>query len=172
MTTILTSLMTLSNAEIESVLDAAFGPDRHRRTAYAIRKGTLWLPEYSYAVKNETGALIGVLQSWPVELRCDDGIVIPLIMVGPVAVLPNQQRDGIGKLMMERLIADADTNANAHLMMIGDPEYYGRFWAFLADNTKSWRAPGPVDPRRLLMRRIERLPALPALAGVLAPRGV
>lgn len=164
--------MTLSNAEIETVLDAAFGPDRHRRTAYAIRKGTLWMPEYSYAVKDDAGILVGVLQSWPVELRGDDGVVTPLIMVGPVAVLPDKQRDGIGKMMMEQLITDADSSASANLMMIGDPEYYGRFWAFLADDTKGWRAPGPVDQRRLLMRRIERLPTLPPLSGILAPRGV
>jgi len=130
------------------------------------------MPEYSYAIKNGDGTLVGILQSWPVELRGDDGMVAPLIMVGPVAVLPGHQRAGVGKMLMERLITDTESSANAHLMMIGDPEYYGRFWAFLADDTKGWRAPGPVDPRRLLMRRIERLPALPHLTGILAPRDV
>ncbi|MCB2013973.1 MAG: GNAT family N-acetyltransferase [Sphingobium sp.] len=162
--------MSLENHEIEAVLDAAFGPDRHRRTAYAIRKGMLWLPEYSYAARDDAGNVLGVLQSWPVELRSDDGTATPLIMVGPVAVVPSDQKNGIGKAMMDRLVADTDLSAKAHLMMIGDPEYYGRFWRFLADDTSGWRAPGPVDPRRLLMRQVPGIEPLPRLSGMLAPR--
>ena len=58
-------------------------------------------------------------------------------------------------MMMDRLVTDADATADAHLMMIGDPEYYGRFWDFWADATGGWKAPGPVDPRRLLMRQVQ-----------------
>jgi predicted N-acetyltransferase YhbS len=36
-------------ALVEHVLDEAFGSDRHGRTAYAIRKGTDWLPALSFA---------------------------------------------------------------------------------------------------------------------------
>lgn len=169
--TTLIPLMTRSNEEIEAVLDAAFGKDRHRRTAYAIRSGMLWLPELSYGVTDEDDNLIAVLQSWPVELRGDNGAATPLIMVGPVAVIPSLQREGIGRMMMDRLITDAGARADAHLMMIGDPEYYGRFWHFWADDTGGWRAPGPVDPKRLLMRRLERLEPLPRLNGILGPRG-
>lgn len=168
--TTLISLMDSPNEAIENILDAAFGADRHRRTAYAIRNGTLWMPEYSYGVTDEDGSLIATLQSWPVELRGDDGITTPLIMVGPVAVIPSQQREGIGRMMMDRLIADTDTSAKAHLMMIGDPEYYGRFWHFWADDTGGWRVPGPVDPKRLLMRRNAGVDPLPKLAGMLGPR--
>jgi predicted N-acetyltransferase YhbS len=34
--------------------------------------------------------------------------------------------------------------------MIGDPEYYGRFFGFSAEATGQWRLPGPVEMRRLL----------------------
>ncbi len=53
---------------IEGLLDAAFGPDRHGRTAYLIRDGMPWLPALSFAVLDEKGELIGSLQSWPVAL--------------------------------------------------------------------------------------------------------
>jgi hypothetical protein len=36
------------------------------------------------------------------------------------------------------------------LMMIGDPEYYERFFGFSAAQTADWRIDGPVERRRLL----------------------
>ncbi len=155
---------------IDALLDTAFGTDRHGRTAYAIRTGMRWLPELSYAVCDDDGAFVGLLQSWPVALHGDDGAVSPLIMVGPVAVLPERQGEGFGKLLMDRLISDADKSAEAPLMMIGDPEYYGRFWGFSADATKSWRAPGPVEQRRLLARSGPASALSTSLSGILGPR--
>lgn len=168
----LLSLSSQSETGVEAVLDAAFGMDRHGRTAYAIRRGVNWLPQFSYAVLRDDGALAGLLQSWPVALSGTDGCAeIPLIMVGPVAVVPEWQGEGYGRMMMDRLIADADRRADCPLMMIGDPEYYGRFWGFSAAATGGWQAPGPVDPRRLLMRGVEGAPALPpGSAGMLGPR--
>ena len=96
--TTLSPLATRTDAEIEAILDAAFGADRHGRTAYAIRLGCAWLADFSYAVSDDSGVLLGVLQSWPVELRCDDGnATASLIMVGPVAILPENQGEGLGQ---------------------------------------------------------------------------
>jgi predicted N-acetyltransferase YhbS len=50
--------------------------------------------------------------------------------------------------------------------MIGDPEYYGRFFGFTADATGAWDVPGPVERRRLLARNADGLPR----TGMLAPR--
>jgi len=144
-----------ADTAIAGLLDAAFGPDRHGRTAYRIRRGMAWLTDLSFAARNEAGALIGILQSWPVALETPDGAETPLVMVGPVAVLPDQQRHGIGRMLMDRLIETVDAiqlPAQLPLMMIGDPEYYGRFWGFTADATGGWTVPGPVEQRRLLAR--------------------
>ena len=51
-------------------------------------------------------------------------------------------------------------------MLIGDPEYYGRFFGFSADRTSGWRVPGPVEQRRLLALG----DAVPDGAGMLGPR--
>ncbi|OYW86748.1 MAG: GNAT family N-acetyltransferase [Sphingobium sp. 32-64-5] len=165
-------LATQSDFAIEALLDAAFGADRHGRTAYTIRKGIKWLPRFSYAAMGDDGALIGLLQSWPVALVGEHGQAeIPLIMVGPVAVAPQWQGDGCGRALMDRLIADADADADAPLMMIGDPEYYGRFWNFTADATSGWRTPGPVEAHRLLVRTVPHAPAPdPGAQGMLGPR--
>ncbi|WP_298395131.1 GNAT family N-acetyltransferase [Sphingobium sp.] len=144
-----------SDAAIERLLDAAFGPDRHGRTAYKIRDAMPWLPALSFAVVDGDGALIGSLQSWPVALTQADGGQLPLIMVGPVAVEPAHQKGGHGRAMMDAVVAAARKLRTEPLMMIGDPEYYGRFWGFTADGTGGWNAPGPFEKRRLLALSVD-----------------
>jgi len=156
--------------EISALLDTTFGPDRHARTAYRIRLGMAWLTDLSFAALDEAGALIGSLQCWPVALHAPDGAQIPLVMVGPVAVQPAVQHRGIGRALMDRLIETVDTHPREPLMMIGDPEYYGRFWAFSAEQTAGWSVPGPVERHRLLLRTSAGL-VLPA-TGLLGPREV
>lgn len=153
---------------IEQLLDAAFGPDRHGRTAYKIRDGMPWLPALSFAVVNADGALIGTLQSWPVALTQADGSQSPLIMVGPVAVDPAHQHGGHGRAMMDAVVAAARTLRTEPLMMIGDPEYYGRFWGFTDEGTSGWDAPGPFEKRRLLALPVDG--GRVAGTGMLAPR--
>lgn len=153
---------------IEALLDAAFGSDRFGRTAYRLRAGVNWLAGFSVAA-TEAGQLVGTLQCWPVALTgAADERIAPLMMVGPVAVDPEWQGRGIGRQMMDHVIARADAAAPAALMMIGDPEYYGRFWGFSADETGAWRLPGPVEARRLLARAANGH-AVPAAAGLIAP---
>lgn len=155
-------------AAIEGLLDAAFGADRHGRTAYRIRMGMPWLPTLSFATVDADGALIGSLQSWPVALRQADGAQMPLVMVGPVAVDPAHQFGGHGRAMMDAVVAAARAQGSEPLMMIGDPEYYGRFWGFVADGTAGWDAPGPFEPRRLLALSVDGRPI--GGHGMLGPR--
>ena len=37
-------------------------------------------------------------------------------------------------------------------VLIGDPDYYGRFFGFTAQHTGGWHCPGPNDPARLMVR--------------------
>lgn len=161
-------LASQTGEAIEQLLDAAFGTDRHGRTAYAIRRGMAWLPHLSYAALDEEGLLVGTLQSWPVALHHPGGAPAPLVMVGPVAVLPDRQRGGYGRALMDRVVADARAQAADPLMMIGDPEYYERFWGFSAKDTGGWQVPGAYDPRRLLALSVDGR-AIPQ-QGMLGPR--
>ncbi|CAN5245032.1 hypothetical protein BH09PSE3_BH09PSE3_13710 [soil metagenome] len=142
---------------VETLLDEAFGTDRHGRTAYRIREGMTAIAALSFAMF-EDDALVGTLQSWPVALD-----TVPLVLVGPVAVLPGLQRGGIGRAMMAALM---DVDVRDPLVMIGDPEYYGRFFGFTADATQGWTVPGPVERHRLLCKYEGVLPK----TGVLGPR--
>lgn len=148
-------LNTQPDMAIELLLDAAFGTDRHGRTAYHIRHGMPWLPGLSFAAIDDHDAFVGSLQSWPVALTQADGTQLPLIMVGPVAVHPDHQFGGHGRAMMDAVVAAARMQATEPLMMIGDPEYYGRFWGFSADSTGGWNAPGAFEARRLLALSVD-----------------
>ncbi len=165
----LVEIKPLSLAEplaVEALLDAAFGPDRHGRTAYRLRAGCAAIPPLSFSAWAD-GALIGTLQCWPVAHVAGDSHT-PLVMVGPVAVLPALQQGGIGRMLMTALIDAAESHADGALMMIGDPDYYGRFFGFSADATGKWDVPGPVERHRLLARAVSGR-AVPDKAGTIMP---
>jgi predicted N-acetyltransferase YhbS len=150
---------------IEALLDRAFGADRRTRTAYRVRGTAAPLAGLSL-VAREDGGLFGSIQCWPVRFVADAGAVTEMAMVGPVAVAPERQRDGVGRRLMEAtLAAAAASGADRALMLIGDPEYYARFFGFTAERTGLWRLPGPVERHRLLARGVD----VPAGAGRLGP---
>jgi predicted N-acetyltransferase YhbS len=139
-------------ADIDALLDSAFGADRKSRTAYKMRQGAKAIERLSFAAVGDEGTLLGSLQSWPVMLETLEGAEEVMTLVGPVAVDPACQRSGIGRALMARLIDAAHTHGHDALIMIGDPEYYGRFFGFSAEATGHWIVPGPVDRHRLLAR--------------------
>lgn len=160
-------LAQIAADEVEALLDRAFGPGRVARTAYRVRTGTQALADLSFAALAQDGALLGSIQCWPVALACDDGRRVAMVMVGPVAVEPAVQQGGIGRLLMRRMLEAADHAAEPlPLMLIGDPDYYGRFFGFDAAKTGRWRLPGPFERHRLLARGA----AVPDCAGELQPR--
>ena len=139
----------IAPAAVEQLLDRAFGRDRFGRTAYRLRAGCAAIPALSRGVV-DAGTLIASIQCWPVALAADDGTRAPMVLVGPVAVDPAHQQAGLGRALMTGMLAAA--GPDAPLMLIGDPEYYGRFFDFTATRTGQWRLPGPFEPRRLLAR--------------------
>ncbi|WEK43716.1 MAG: N-acetyltransferase [Candidatus Sphingomonas colombiensis] len=162
----LVALDRVDQDAIEALLDRAFGDDRHGRTAYRLRAGTKPIPGLSLAAIAD-GALVGTIQCWPVAFTADDGGEAPLTLLGPVAVEPGRQRDGIGRLLMTACLeAAAREGLDGAIMLIGDPEYYSRFFGFTAEHTAGWRLPGPVEQHRLLARGND----VPGGAGTIGPR--
>ena len=164
------TLIPLDNVDpalVEELLDRAFEPGRQQRTAYRVREGMDWLPGLSFAAIDAEEHLVGTIQCWPVALTDGDGRAHPMIMVGPVAVLPEQQGAGIGKALMSASLSALDPRAPLPQVMIGDPEYYGRFWGFTNAFTGGWDLPGPFEQRRLLVRCDE--PAVLPKDGMLGP---
>ena len=165
-TATLVPLDAIDPALLEALLDRAFGQDRHARTAYAIRRGTDWLPALSFAALDDEEYLTGTIQAWPVALDDPEGRAHPLIMVGPVAVAPERQEQGFGRALMAAQQAAMDPRAPLPQVLIGDAPYYERF-GFSAAQTGGWRCPGPWDPARLLVRCAN--PAVLPREGLLGP---
>jgi len=143
-------LATIAPDRVESLLDAAFGSDRHSRTAYRIREAMPVIEALSFAAV-ENNQLLATIQAWPARIVNAQG-ADPITLVGPVAVMPDIQGKGLGKMLMAHLLEEADAGAADAMVMIGDPEYYGRFFGFSADMTAGWDVPGPVERHRLLAR--------------------
>ncbi|WP_230483033.1 GNAT family N-acetyltransferase [Sphingomonas sp. Leaf21] len=164
-TTVLAPLDAVEPAAVEALLDRAFPPGRQARTAYKVRGSVTPIAALCFAAL-DGDTLIGSIQCWPVALTGDDGVIHPLIMVGPVAVTPEQQQGGIGRRLLGHMLARASAlGLDRALMLIGDPEYYGRFFGFTSERTADWRLPGPVERHRLLARGDD----VPTVAGVLGP---
>ena len=163
-------LSAVEPALIESLLDAAFGDDRRSRTAYRIRDGMDWLPGLSFAALDEEDFLVATIQLWPIALTGVDGDgnarAHPLLMVGPVAVMPGRQGEGFGKALMATALGAIDPAAALPQMLIGDLDYYGQ-WGFSTEQTGGWRCPAPWDPARLLARAAN--PAALPREGMLGP---
>ena len=157
----ITTAGALDRAAIEMLLDQSFGVDRHGRTAYRLRDGVGAIRDLSLVARDASG-LVGSIQCWPLAL---DGIP-GLTLLGPVAVRPDRQGEGLGIALMEECLARADAAGHGAIVLIGDPEYYGRF-GFVADATGGWEVPGPVERHRLLARIAPGL-KLPR-AGMLGP---
>lgn len=153
---------------IETLLDLAFGADRHGRTAYRLRAGVAAEARASCVAFDAQGVLVGSLQSWPLGLFARDGTAepTPLWLVGPIAVHPARRSEGIGRAMLRRALAAID-RTGLPALLIGDPDYYGPF-GFSADATGGWSLPGPVERHRLLVRLDDGM-TLPA-TGILGPR--
>lgn len=141
----LVALHVTSPTLIEALLDAAFGTERHQRTAYKLRTGSRPITDLSFAII-DNDQTIACIQCWPVAISNT-----PLALVGPVAVHPDRQNEGHGSWLMQAMLDAAGQMAEPPMVMVGDAEYYGRF-GFSADETAGWQMPGPWEPHRLLVR--------------------
>lgn len=140
----LLSLNQIPFEDVETLLDDAFGTDRHQRTAYKLRQGMPVVDHLSFGIV-EDQQCIGSIQCWPIAAK-----TTPILLVGPVAVAPAWQNRGLGHQLMNAMLAAVRPD-DPPMVMIGDPEYYGRF-GFDAEGTGHWTLPGPWEPRRLLLR--------------------
>ncbi len=166
----MSTIIPLADVEtdlVERLLDAAFEPERRQRTAYKVRAGTEFLPALSFAALDESDLLAGTIQCWPVALTDPAGRAHPMIMVGPVAVLPALQTRGYGQALMTASLSAIDPRAALPQVLVGDPDYYGRFFGFSSAPTGQWDLPGPFERHRLLCRSAN--PAVLPPKGFLGP---
>ena len=112
---------------IRGVNDAAFGGPVEGGIVDAIRGTDRWIEGGSLVAIAGSGAVVGHLLLSEGDLVAADGSARPIWMVGPVAVLPSAQGQGIGSALMEAAIALATGKGQPILCLLGHAGYYPRF---------------------------------------------
>lgn len=75
-------------------------------------------------VAEENGIVIGHVAFSPVEIA--DGTQ-NWYGLGPVSVLPEKQRKGVGKALIHAGLTELKKHGGRGCVLVGDPAYYGRF---------------------------------------------
>jgi len=144
---------------IEALLDTGFGPSRRGKTVYRLREGRAPVRPLSF-VWAEDGAVEATIRFWPVQINGD----VDALLLGPIAVSPRRQREGLGCLLIRHALDQASIQGHRIVLLVGDAPYYCRF-GFTRALTRSLTLPGPVDEDRFL--GLELVPG--ALMGVSGP---
>ncbi|MEB3368450.1 GNAT family N-acetyltransferase [Saccharopolyspora mangrovi] len=87
----------------------------------ALRGSAAWLPALSL-VAEHSGEVVGHV----VCTRAHIGDV-PVLALGPIGVVPDSQRAGIGSALMHAVLGAADALAEPLVALLGHLEYYPRF---------------------------------------------
>ncbi|GGQ45385.1 GNAT family N-acetyltransferase [Couchioplanes azureus] len=104
-----------------AVLTAAFETDAEARLVDALRDTDAWLPGLSM-VAEENGRILAYALLSRVTVGPD-----PALALGPVAVLPAEQRRGLGAAVISEVLRLATAAGERLVLVLGDPAYYRRF---------------------------------------------
>lgn len=102
-----------------------------------LRMSDSWLPHLSLVAATSTGKVVG-------HAVCTRAHVAdqPVLALGPVAVVPDCQGQGIGSALMHALLGAAEARDELLVGVLGDPAYYGRF-GFVPSSDVGVEAPDP-----------------------------
>jgi putative acetyltransferase len=102
-----------------------------------LRAGEGWLPRLSLVAEVD-GIVTG-------HVLCSRGWVgeAPVLGLGPLAVEPGDQRRGVGRALVQAVLAAADALDEPLVALLGSPVYYGRF-GFVPADSLGIEAPEPA----------------------------
>lgn len=146
---------------IERLHERTFGPGRYARSAYRIREGRGHLLDLSYTARIGT-LLVGSVRLTPTCIGDT-----PALLLGPLTVEPPFRSRGIGRMLIERSLAEAKANGHKLVVLVGDEPFYGKL-GFKRIPKGRVKMPGPVDPARLLVAELQP-GAFDGVAGMIRP---
>ena len=127
--------------EVEALFDLCFAPGREALSSYRLRDGVEPIAALCLTVR-EDGILAGAIRAWPVRVGN-----APAALIGPVAVHPTRQGEGIGAWMIREVLDRAAAAGWRRCLLVGDAPYYGRFGFARLDGVEM---PPPTNPARVL----------------------
>ncbi len=132
--------------EVEALYDLCFAPGREALSSYRLRDGVDPVAQLSLVARDEGGILGGAIRYWPVLVGGAD-----VLLLGPVAVHPTRQGEGLGGYLIRESLAIASATGWERVLLIGDAPYYGRFGFVRLEGVVM---PPPTDPARVLGRAL------------------
>ena len=148
--------------EVEALFDLCFAPGRTALSSYRLREGVAPVPGLSQVARDGRGILVGAIRFWPVRVggrAC--------LLLGPVAVHPTHQGEGLGGVLIRDALAAARSCGWSRVMLVGDAPYYARFGFRRLDGVIM---PPPTNPDRVLGQAL-RPGAWDGIAGEVTPWG-
>ncbi|HET9068608.1 MAG TPA: N-acetyltransferase [Amaricoccus sp.] len=136
--------------EVELLFDLAFAPGRTALSSYRLRDGVDPVADLSLVVRDGYDAIAGAIRYWPVRVGAAGA---PALLLGPVAVHPTRQGEGLGALLIADSLERARDRDWSRVILVGDEPYYRRF-GFSRDAARGLDYPPPTNPDRLLARAL------------------
>ena len=138
------------SAEVEGLFDLAFAPGRTALSSYRLRDGIEPEAALSLAARDEYDTLAGAIRYWRVRIGAAG---YPALLLGPVAVHPTRQGEGLGALLIAESLERAAAGGWTRAILVGDAPYYRRF-GFTRAAARALDFPPPTNPERLLARAL------------------
>ncbi len=128
--------------EVEALYDTCFAPGRKALSSYRLRDGIEPVAVLCRVARDAQGILGGAIRYWPVQVAEQ-----PALLLGPIAVHPTAQGEGLGALLIRDTLARAAALGTKRVILVGDAPFYQRFgFARLHGVTM----PPPTNPDRVL----------------------
>ncbi len=153
---------------IEKLLDTVFGPERAERSSQSLRDNNHPVDSLSY-VARRGDSLVGTVRFWPIQVAdLLGGFQLNALLLGPLAISPSVQKQGVGADLLSKAIAAANSAGHQRILLVGDHGYYARF-GFERVLPRYITLPGGRDARRLLVKQPATLRSLPSVGKLTLP---
>jgi putative acetyltransferase len=127
------------SAAVDAVHRAAFPTDVEARLLGELRRDAGFLPHLSL-VAVDGGEVIGHVIATRGRVEPGDARALGL---GPLGVLPDRQRSGVGTVLVHALLAVAEAAGERLVVLLGDPAWYRRS-GFVAASEVGVQPPDPA----------------------------
>lgn len=139
--------------EIETLFDLSFAPGRTALSSYQLRGEVAAVSELCLVARDDYWAVVGAIRFWPIEICGTDGTIWPTLLLGPVAVHPTRQGEGVGAILIIEGLERATEAGWTRVLLIGDAPYYRRF-GFHRALAEGVSFPPPTNPDRILAKAL------------------
>ena len=110
--------------EVERLLDLVFTPRRKLLSSYKLRGSANKVDNLSFVLKDSLNKVVGSIRFWKIGFDNHSG---KGLLLGPLAIHPIYQSEGLGAKLVLTGIDKACANNWNWIVLVGDIKYYSRF---------------------------------------------